>query len=126
MKKERAQAFNPKIQITDASCYNDLVPLKHHRMKTNASLKGQDTHLPEIPGQKNIYGDEIRKQRSNVKDDSKPLDSESIYSLKKSATINEKVKSHNTDVGFSPIRMKRNNVLMAYNVNQIVTNNPQA
>jgi hypothetical protein len=84
--------------------------------------------LPEISGAQNIYGEEnLRKQRSNIKDDSKPLDSESIYSLKKSATINEKMKKNNhTDAGFSPIRMKRNNVLMAYNVNQIVTTNPQA
>ena len=57
-----------------------------------------------------------------MKDNSKPLDSESHYNLKKSSTQNEKMKNMQTEVGFSPIRLKRNNVIMAYNLNQIHTN----
>ena len=78
--------------------------------------------MPEIPnGQYTESNGSLRKLKSNVKDDkASPLESETFFPLKKSGTQNEKKK--NMDVHYSPIRVKRNNVLMAYNIQ---TTNPQ-
>jgi len=126
IKKEREDAYNTKIGATDHSSYADMTPNKgHHRIKTiHGSLK-PDSTLPEImnTGQYNESNGSLRKLKSNVKDEKNspsPLESETFFPLKKSGTQNEKKK--NLDVGFSPIRMKRNNVLMAYNIQ---TTNPQ-
>lgn len=109
----------------DQSSYMDTTPGKtHHRIKTHQGSLKQDTTLPEIHN--NHYAGEsvgsLRKLKSNVKEDktnNSPLESETFYPLKKSGTQNEKKK--NMDAGFSPIRMKRNNVIMAYNIQ---TTNP--
>ena len=68
--------------------------------------------LPDIHAQQIYMGESLRKQKSNIKESQEPLD-ENFYPLKKSGTQNEK-KIH--DVGFSPIRMQRHNVVAAYNI----------
>jgi hypothetical protein len=123
IKKDREEAYNSKVGATDHSSYAEMTPNKgHHRIKTNYGSLKPDSTLPEIlnTGQYNEPTGSLRKLKSNVKDDPSPLEPETFYPLKKSGTQNEKKKIH--DTGFSPIRMKRNNVLMAYNIQ---TTNPQ-